>query len=51
MIILKKEHLLSVMKSNICGFDKEDEIEYLGICIYGQKKKINKLTGSLKMLR
>lgn len=29
----------------------KDEIEYLGICIYGPKKKINKLTGNLKMLR
>jgi len=30
---------------------RKDEIEYLGICIYGPKKKINKLTGNLKMLR
>ena len=30
---------------------KKDEIEYLGICIYGPRKKINKITGSLKMLR
>lgn len=30
---------------------KGDEIRYLGICLYGPKKKINRLTGSLKMLR
>ena len=29
----------------------KDRIDYLGICIYGPKKKINKYTGSLKMLR
>ncbi|MEA4848007.1 MAG: DUF2000 domain-containing protein [Clostridiaceae bacterium] len=29
----------------------KDEIGYLGICLYGPKKKINKLTGNLKMLR
>ncbi len=27
------------------------QINYLGICIFGSKKKINKLTGNLKMLR
>ncbi|AOY75301.1 DUF2000 domain-containing protein [Clostridium formicaceticum] len=26
-------------------------INYLGLCLYGPKKKINKLTGNLKMLR
>jgi Protein of unknown function (DUF2000). len=26
-------------------------INYLGICIYGPKKKVNKLTGNIKMLR
>lgn len=29
----------------------KDNINYLGICIYGPKKKINRLTGSMKMLR
>lgn len=29
----------------------KDQINYLGLCLYGPKKKINKLTGSLKMLR
>ena len=29
----------------------KDNINYLGICIYGPKKKINKLAGSMKMLR
>lgn len=28
-----------------------NNINYLGICIYGPKKKINKLTGNIKMLR
>ncbi len=28
-----------------------DDIEYLGICIYGPRKKVNKITGSIKMLR
>ena len=28
-----------------------DDIYYLGICLYGPKKKINKLTGSLPLLR
>ncbi|WP_432403456.1 DUF2000 domain-containing protein [Wukongibacter sp. M2B1] len=27
------------------------QINYLGLCIYGPKKKVNKLTGNLKMLR
>lgn len=27
------------------------QISYLGICIYGPKKKVNKLTGNLRMLR
>ncbi|MBB6214503.1 hypothetical protein HNQ80_000583 [Anaerosolibacter carboniphilus] len=29
----------------------KSEINYLGLCLYGPKKKINKLTGNLKMLR
>lgn len=29
----------------------KDDIEYLGLCLYGSKKKINKITGNLKMLR
>ena len=29
----------------------KDNINYLGKCIYGPKKKINRLTGSMKMLR
>lgn len=29
----------------------KDNIEYLGLCLYGPKKKINKITGNLKMLR
>lgn len=29
----------------------KDEIDYLGLCLYGPKRKINKLTGNLKMLR
>lgn len=28
-----------------------NDINYLGICIYGPKKKINKLTGNMRMLR
>lgn len=27
------------------------QISFLGLCIYGPKKKVNKLTGNLKMLR
>lgn len=27
------------------------ELEYPGICLYGTKKRVNKLTGNLKMLR
>ncbi len=30
---------------------KKEDIDYLGICLYGPKNKINKLTGSIKMLR
>lgn len=30
---------------------REDEISYSGFCLYGPKKKINKLTGNIKMLR
>ena len=29
----------------------KEEIGYLGLCLYGPKKKVNKLTGSMKMLR
>ncbi|KUO77500.1 MAG: hypothetical protein APF77_02940 [Clostridia bacterium BRH_c25] len=29
----------------------KDRINFLGLCIYGPKRKVNKLTGSLKMLR
>ena len=29
----------------------KDEINYLGICIYGPRKKVNRITGSLRMLR
>lgn len=29
----------------------KDDIGYLGLCLYGPKKKINKITGNLKMLR
>ncbi len=29
----------------------KDDISYLGICIYGPRKKVNRITGSLKMLR
>lgn len=29
----------------------QEDISYLGLCLYGPKKKINKLTGSIKMLR
>ena len=28
-----------------------EELFYLGVCIYGPKKKVNKLTGSLPLLR
>ncbi|QKG84361.1 DUF2000 domain-containing protein [Kroppenstedtia pulmonis] len=28
-----------------------DDLEYLGIAIYGDKKKVNKLTGSMGLLR
>jgi hypothetical protein len=28
-----------------------DEVSILGICIYGPKKMVNKITGNLKMLR
>lgn len=28
-----------------------NDINYLGVCIYGPKKKVNKLTGNIKMLR
>lgn len=30
---------------------RSDSIKYLGICLCGPKKKINRLTGNLKMLR
>lgn len=28
-----------------------EQLEYLGLCIYGAEKRINKLTGSLQLLR
>lgn len=30
---------------------EKDRISYLGLCIYGPRKKVSKLTGSLRMLR
>lgn len=33
------------------AYRTKERIDYLGICIYGPKSKVNKLTGSLKMLR
>lgn len=33
------------------GHVSEDDLEYLGIAICGTKKKINKLTGSMPLLR
>ena len=29
----------------------KDDITYLGVCVYGPRKKVNRLTGNLKMLR
>ncbi|WP_025642221.1 DUF2000 domain-containing protein [Schnuerera ultunensis] len=29
----------------------KEQINYLGLCLYGPRKKINKLTGNLRMLR
>ncbi|WP_334295772.1 DUF2000 family protein [Clostridioides difficile] len=29
----------------------EDELQYFGIAIYGNKKKVNKLTDSMPLLR
>lgn len=33
------------------GITREEDHTYLGIAIYGTKKKVNKLTGSLPLLR
>lgn len=33
------------------AYREKEQIDYLGICIYGPRNKVNKLTGSLKMLR
>ncbi len=33
------------------AYRSKEQIDYLGICIYGPRSKINKLSGSLKMLR
>lgn len=29
----------------------KDQIDYLGVCIYGPRSKINKLTGKLRMMK
>ena len=42
MFNLKKEKMKNVQSS---------QLEYYGIGLYGDKKKINKLTGSLALLR
>ena len=33
------------------AYRAKEQIDYLGICIYGPKSKVNKLSGSLKALR
>lgn len=33
------------------AYRAKEQIDYLGICIYGPRSKVNKLSGSLKMLR
>ena len=33
------------------AYRAKEQIDYLGICIYGPKSKVNKLSGSLKVLR
>jgi hypothetical protein len=32
-------------------FKAKEQIDFLGLCIYGPRNKVNRLTGSLKMLR
>lgn len=39
------EYILKMKKTT------ETEVDYIGIAIYGNKKKINKLTGNLPLLR
>lgn len=33
------------------AFKAREQIGFLGVCIYGPKNKVNKMTGNLKMLR
>lgn len=37
-------------RDKIVSFTKDD-FQYLGIAVYGNKKHVNKLTGSLPLLR
>ena len=48
--VAQKIHHYNDYESKLSETKKED-IDYLGICLYGPKNKINKLTGSIKMLR
>ncbi|MBN2899767.1 MAG: DUF2000 domain-containing protein [Clostridia bacterium] len=48
--VAQKSHHYDDYEAQIQKLEKDD-IRYLGLCLYGPKIKINKLTGSMKILR
>lgn len=48
--VAQKSHHYDDYEVKLMQAPKEN-IGYLGLCLYGPKKKVNKLTGSMKMLK
>ncbi len=48
--VAQKSHHYDDYESKLLQSHKDD-IGYLGLCLYGSKKKVNKLSGNIKMLR
>lgn len=48
--VAQKSHHYEDYEEKLLKTDK-DAIHYLGVCLYGPKKKVNKLTGNIKILR
>ena len=50
-VMVIDENLPQGIIANTAAETNEENYTYYGICIYGNKKKVNKLTGSMPLLR